>query len=100
MAAVGGMGARVLQARFRVTPDPPHYPRRALSQRQEGTVMIRALIGESGEARQIKLHASSGYPLLDRAALQAVGEWQFAPETVNGRPVAVWVEVPVRFKID
>ncbi|MGE0659804.1 MAG: TonB family protein [Reyranellaceae bacterium] len=100
IAAVGGMGARVLQARFRVTPDPPHYPRRALSQRQEGTVMIRALIGESGEARQIRLHASSGYPLLDKAALQAVGEWRFAPETVNGRPVAVWVEVPVRFKID
>ena len=100
VAAVGGMGARILQARFRVTPPPPFYPRRALSQRQEGIVTIRALIGESGEARQIRLHASSGYPLLDKAALQAVGEWQFAPETVDGRPVAAWVEVPVRFEID
>ena len=100
VATVGGMGARILQARFRVTPPPPFYPRRALSQRQAGIVTIRALIGESGEARQIRLHASSGYPLLDKAALQAVGEWQFAPENVNGRPVAVWVEVPVRFKID
>jgi protein TonB len=100
IAALGGTGLRVLQARFRVTPPPPLYPRRALSQQQEGTVMVRCLIDEQGAAREIKLHASSGYPLLDKAALQAVGEWQFMPETVNGRAVAVWVEVPVRFQIN
>ena len=67
---------------------------------QEGVVLLRALIDEQGAARQITLQASSGYPLLDKAALQAVEEWQFMPETVNGRAVAVWVEVPVRFKIN
>ncbi len=100
VAALGGTGLRVLQARFRVTPRPPPYPRRALSMHQEGVVLLRALIDEQGAARQIRLQASSGYPLLDKAALQAVEEWQFMPETVNGRAVAVWVEVPVRFKIN
>jgi len=100
VAALGGTGLRVLQARFRVTPPPPPYPRRALSMHQEGVVLLRALIDEQGAARQIRLQASSGYPLLDKAALQAVEEWQFMPETVNGRAVAVWVEVPVRFKIN
>lgn len=100
VAALGGAGVRVLQARFRVSPPPPPYPRRALSLQQEGVVLLRALIDEQGAAREVKLQASSGYPLLDKAALQAVGEWQFLPETVNGRPVAVWVEVPVRFQID
>lgn len=100
VAALGGTGLRVLQARFRVTPPPPPYPRGALSMHQEGVVLLRALIDEQGVARQIRLQASSGYPLLDKAALQAVEEWQFMPETVNGRAVAVWVEVPVRFKIN
>ncbi|MDF3072958.1 MAG: TonB family protein [Alphaproteobacteria bacterium] len=100
VAALGSVGTRILQARFRVTPPPPPYPRRALSQHQEGVVLLRALIDEQGAARQIKLQATSGYPLLDKAALEAVGEWQFMPETVNGRPVAVWVEVPVRFRIN
>lgn len=100
VAALGGTGLRVLQARFRVTPPPPPYPRRALSMHQEGVVLLRALIDEQGAARQIRLQTSSGYPLLDKAALQAVEEWQFMPETVNGRAVAVWVEVPVRFKIN
>jgi protein TonB len=100
MAALGAAGARILQARFRVTPPAPPYPRRALSQHQEGVALLRALIDEQGSAREIRLHATSGYPLLDKAALEAVGEWQFMPETVNGRPVAVWVEVPVRFKIN
>jgi protein TonB len=61
---------------------------------------VRCLIDEQGAARAIRLHASSGYPLLDKAALIAVQDWQFMPETVNGRPVAVWVEVPVRFRIN
>ncbi len=100
VAALGGTGLRVLQARFRVTPPAPPYPRRALAMHQQGVVMIRALIDERGAAREIRLQASSGYPLLDRAALQAVEDWQFMPETVNGRPVAVWVEVPVRFAIN
>jgi protein TonB len=100
IAALGAAGARILQARFRVTPAAPPYPRRALSQHQEGVVLLRALIDEQGAAREIKLQATSGYPLLDRAALEAVETWQFMPETVNGRPVAVWVEVPVRFRIN
>jgi protein TonB len=100
VAALGAAGTRILRARFRVTPPAPPYPRRALSQHQEGVVLLRALIDAQGAARVIKLHATSGYPLLDKAALEAVETWQFMPETVNGRPVAVWVEVPVRFKIN
>jgi protein TonB len=38
-------------------------------------------------------------PLLDGAALDAVSRWRFTPALNNGRPVRVWVAIPVRFSL-
>jgi protein TonB len=38
-------------------------------------------------------------PLLDRAAMEAVGRWIYAPTRLNGQPVAVVMNVTVRFTL-
>lgn len=97
---LGAFDGQALAARFRSQPAPPVYPKRALSQNQQGVATVRALIDERGHAQDIRLYASSGYPMLDRAALEAVSRWDFLPATRDGHPVSAWVEVPVRFHID
>jgi protein TonB len=42
---------------------------------------------------------SSGFEMLDRAAIAAVRRWVFEPGRRGGNPVAAWVQVPVRFAL-
>jgi protein TonB len=86
-------------ARFRQPPAPARYPPRAVDLSQEGTVIVRALVGPDGSADDIVVWRSSGYALLDAAALRAVRGWAFEPASVGGRRITAWVEVPVRFAI-
>lgn len=46
-----------------------------------------------------KVLTSSGFPLLDESALDAVRRWRFIPGTRGGDPVATTVLMPVRFKL-
>jgi protein TonB len=87
------------QPRFRVPPSPPHYPQAARQRRQEGTAIVEVQLDISGAVQRISLQHSSGFALLDRAALQAAGRWQYLPRTVNGQGVAHTVRIPVRFNL-
>jgi protein TonB len=85
--------------RYRHPPTPPRFPPRALELNQQGTVIVRALVGPDGNSGDVVVWRSSGYALLDAAALRAVRGWAFEPASVGGRRIAAWVEVPVRFAI-
>jgi protein TonB len=89
----------VHEPRYRHPPTPPRFPPRALELNQHGTVVVRALVGPDGASHEIIVWRSSGFALLDQAALRAVREWAFEPASIGGRRIASWVEVPVRFAI-
>jgi len=89
----------VMKPRFAATPSPPPYPPRARELAQEGEVVLRALVRRRGAAEQIAVWRSSGFRLLDQAALHAVSRWQFEPATQDGRETEAWVQVPVRFEL-
>jgi periplasmic protein TonB len=75
----------------------PEYPSLAFEAGVEGTVVLRALVGQDGRVRSAEVIKS--IPLLNVAAIEAVKQWTFRPARVSGRPVAVWVSVPVRFNL-
>ena len=77
----------------------PEYPQSARWEGEEGTVLLRVLVNVSGLPEKITVARSSGYTSLDRAAEQAVQHWRFIPGTRDGRPVAMQVEVPIRFRL-
>jgi protein TonB len=89
----------IREARFREPPTPARYPSRAIDLSQQGTVIVRALVAPDGKADEIVVWRSSGYALLDAAALRAVRGWSFEPASVGSRRITAWVEVPVRFAI-
>jgi TonB family protein len=65
---------------------PPEYPRLALVARIIGRVNLDIEIGHDGNVLSVK--ASSGHPLLVRAAEQSVIQWSFdIPSSVKHFPI-------------
>jgi len=79
---------------------PPEYPMQARRRGLQGVVTIEALIDASGNVADLRLFASSGHSILDKAALSSVRGWRFQPGTVGGRRKQMWVKVPVRFELN
>jgi len=77
----------------------PRYPYLARRRGQEGRVVLRVQVTADGEAAAVQLRQSSGYRLLDKAAVEAVKTWRFVPARRGGLAVAGSVEVPVSFKL-
>jgi periplasmic protein TonB len=84
-------------ARFRSPPAAPVYPTRARHMGIEGTTVLRALVGETGDTLELIVWQGSGLRLLDDAALAAARQWRFEPARRGDRLLTAWVEVPVRF---
>ncbi|MGZ4819526.1 MAG: TonB family protein [Terriglobales bacterium] len=61
----------------------PTYPQQARSQQIEGTVVLRALVGESGAIEGVRL--VEGNPVLAADAIKAVKQWRYKPYIRNGR---------------
>jgi protein TonB len=57
-------------------------------------------VNDQGRPERIELHKSSGSPRLDEAARQAVLRAVFKPFIENGRSVAAYAIVPIRFQLD
>ena len=91
---VGGVTAPALIERVE-----PGYPETARKLRQEGTVVLEAVITSAGTVDEVRVVASAG-PLLDAAALSAVRSWHYRPATLNGRAVAVFLAVKIRFALN
>jgi periplasmic protein TonB len=77
----------------------PAYPLLARRRHQEGLVLLTAKVTAQGRAAEVMIKTSSGFPLLDEAALQAVRDWQFKPARIGSIAVESEIEVPVRFEL-
>ena len=77
----------------------PRYPREAQRRGVAGTVLLRVHVRANGDAGDIDLIEGSGSRDLDRAAVEAVRRWRFAPATRNGQPVESAVQVPIAFNL-
>lgn len=77
----------------------PEYPRVARRRRYQGTTLLEVLVGTTGKANDIRVLKSSGFDILDRAAVTAVKSWLFEPGMREGERVEMWVRVPIRFQL-
>ena len=77
---------------------PPFYPPDRIKAEVEGTVVVQALISKDGAVTKTAVVKS--IPGLDEHAVRAVEQWKFKPAMSNGKPIAVWVAIPVRFRLN
>ena len=65
-------------------PHPP-YPKIALDQGQQGSVTLRMTVDEAGTVTTIEIARSSGFPILDRNALDFVKRHWIIPAGTGNR---------------
>ena len=75
------------------------YPPEARVKKIEGRVEVSILVDKSGHVKQAQIAKTSGYPILDNAALQIAQLARFKPARLHGKKQAVWVVWPLVFKI-
>jgi TonB family protein len=77
----------------------PNYPMPALLQRAEGRVLVRAEIRPDGRVGKLWIKQPSGFQTLDHAAIETVRAWRFYPAQRHGMAVAMWMDVPIEYKV-
>src|SRR3989442_13169467 len=79
-------GSVRLKVRFGNNPRP-EYPRAAREAGWEGTTVLQVLVLPDGTAGSVTLQKTSGYAVLDEAALTAVKAWRFIPAMDGNFPI-------------
>lgn len=93
---------------FPGTPIPPQvlrqtepvYPLRARRRGWSGEVTLTVQVLATGLVGQVQVERTSGYTILDEAAVEAVRSWLFAPAMRGSEPIDGEIPVIVRFTLE
>lgn len=77
----------------------PDYPREARQEGLEGCVEMNLLVNKRGNVEQAKVTQSSGYQILDDAAIEFAKKLKFNPAEKQGKPVNVWVSRVLNYQL-
>lgn len=77
----------------------PTYPEIARRAGVEGTVWVKIWVDKEGKPKKAQILKSDA-ELFNQPAIEAAMKWKFTPAIMNNGPVAVWVSIPFRFKLN
>jgi protein TonB len=76
---------------------PPVYPDLAREKGQQGILWVQTLVRTNGLVGATLVTRGNAY--LNAAAVEAVSQWTFKPALADGKVVATWCAVPVKFTL-
>jgi|TARA_B100001750_G_scaffold222329_1_gene211605 protein TonB len=82
-----------------ITPIKPLYPDIAQEAGIEGQVLVQCFIDEKGRVKETIVLKGIPNTGLNESAVDALRKTRFRPAKQRERPVAVWVTIPVNFKL-
>ncbi len=91
-------GAGFSPARYARTVRP-RYPGKARRAGWEGTTVLKVRVDPKGAPERVAVDRTSGFDILDAAAVEAVQRWRFHPARRGRDAVPSWVRIPVAFKL-
>jgi protein TonB len=77
----------------------PYYPSFSKRAGEQGEVVVRLIIDETGIVEEVALLRSSGFSRLDRAAEQIGKRYRFKPYSVNGNPARISTNLLIKFNL-
>lgn len=78
---------------------PPHYPPTAVRAHQQGWVVVSFKVDTNGRTSDVKVVDSLPRRVFDRAAIEAVGRYQFTPAMKDGVAVVSTRQQRIEFKL-
>lgn len=98
---LGGPPRRVggaVKPPVRVYGPQPLYTEEARLGRVQGVVILEAIIDEQGDVHSVRV--LKGLPMgLAESAAETAQQWKFKPAMMDGEPVAVFLNLTVRFSL-
>ena len=76
-----------------------YYPSFSKRSGEQGTVVVRLIIDESGNVEDVALLQSSTFPRLDRAATDIGKRYRFKPFLMNGSPQRISTNLLIKFNL-
>lgn len=76
-----------------------YYPSFSKRSGEQGEVVVRLIIDESGSVEDVALLHSSSFPRLDRAATEIGRRYRFKPFLVNGSPQRISTNLLIKFNL-
>jgi periplasmic protein TonB len=76
-----------------------YYPSFSKRSGEQGTVVVRLIIDETGNVEDVALLQSSTFPRLDRAATDIGKRYRFKPFIVNGSPQRISTNLLIKFNL-
>ncbi len=70
-----------------------------MSRINEGKVILKVLIGADSKIDTVVVEETTSV-LFNQAAIDAVKKTDFKAGTVNGKPVACWINIPIIFQLN
>lgn len=88
------------KARLQSSPPPIVYPPGAIEQNAIGKVSLKAFIDIDGKISKVEVIASSGYKVLDEAAIEWFHELKFYPAKEDNVQVGSFVSQTISFSLN
>ena len=92
------IGEKGVKSPILVREVKPQYTKGAMERKVQGTVELTTVVRESGVPDSFAITRSVDDEL-DQQAIEAVKQWQFKPGTLDGKPVAVNVNIELTFTL-
>lgn len=84
---------------IKISEDIPIYPPEAAREKIEGRVVVKLFINEQGNVKYSLVDSSSGFNILDSAAVDYSTGLKFIPAKANDKPVSIWLTIAYQYKI-
>ncbi len=89
---------------FEQAPTPvkqvsPNYPDIARRAELEGSVIVKAWVDREGKVKKAVVLKSDA-EVFNQPAIDAAMQWVFTPALQQKKPVAVWVAIPFKFRLN
>ncbi len=97
-ATTGAIGGSIRQP-MKLADVRPQFPPNLGAAKVGGVVVLQARIGTDGTVRDVQT-LSSPHPDFERAAIDAVTQWEFSQTLLNCVPVEVAMKVTVNFVVE
>lgn len=85
---------------IKISRSVPIYPPEAVKNKIEGKVTVKFFINANGDVTKSLVDKTSGYEILDSAAVDYTSGLKFIPAKAHNKPISIWFSLVFEYRIN